>query len=289
MIINWRKVMEEDLFEKILKELLNGESLRELQEKYHFDRKKFKERIDREYPIGTHQREQVENQLRENKKNGSTIDIPESQLKDTIREVLNEEILMEEAASICKVHIQTFKEKMIKYINKSQNEDLRKLYIEYQKKRNPDYSFINFKALFVEMLGNNYSQTEIAEKYGINARTVSRELEKLKGEEEYGTLYEMAKEFSDRKMKRKKFSSYENFLMENLLEKYKDEGPVLIEESISKEEIKYRKAKKIVEQEKEMEGTAEEKVKALGISISTLRRAKVEVEQYENLKKMKEI
>ena len=70
-----------------------------------------------------------------------------------------------------------------------------------------------------------------------------------------------------------------------LLEKYKDEGPVLIEESISKEEIKYRKAKKIVEQEKEMEGTAEEKVKALGISISTLRRAKVEVEQYENLKK----
>ena len=34
-----------------------------------------------------------------------------------------------------------------------------------------------------------------------------------------------------------------------------------------------------------MEGTAEEKVKALGISISTLRRAKVEVEQYENLKK----
>ena len=45
---------------------------------------------------------------------------------------------MEEAASICKVYIQTFKEKMIKYINKSQNEDLRKLYIEYQKKRNPD-------------------------------------------------------------------------------------------------------------------------------------------------------
>ena len=43
------------------------------------------------------------------------------------------------------------------------------------------------------MLENNYSQTEIAEKYGINARTVSRELEKLKGEEEYGTLYEMAK------------------------------------------------------------------------------------------------
>ena len=29
--------MEEDLFEKILKELLNGKSLRELQEKYHFD------------------------------------------------------------------------------------------------------------------------------------------------------------------------------------------------------------------------------------------------------------
>ena len=68
MIINWRKVMEEDLFEKILKELLNGKSLRELQEKYHFDRKRFKERIDREYPIGTHQREQVENQLIENKK-----------------------------------------------------------------------------------------------------------------------------------------------------------------------------------------------------------------------------
>lgn len=277
--------MEEDLFEKILKELLNGKSLRELQEKYHFDRKKFRDDIEKRFPKGSIQRENVENQLRENKINGSTIDIPEQQLKIATKEVLNEKILMEEAASKCRVHIQTFKEKMIKYVNESQDEDLKKLYIEYQKKRNPDYSFINFKALFAEMLENNYTQTEIAEKYEISARTVSRELEKLKDKEEYKPLYEMAKEFSNRKMKRKKFSSYENFLMENLLEKYKDEGLVLIEESISKEEIKYRKAKKIVEQEKEMEGTAEEKVKTLGISISTLRRAKVEVEQYENLKK----
>ena len=56
--------MEKDLFEKILKELLNGKSLRELQEKYHFDRKRFKERINREYPVGTPQREQIEKQLR---------------------------------------------------------------------------------------------------------------------------------------------------------------------------------------------------------------------------------
>ncbi len=203
--------MEEDLFEKILKELLNGKSLRELQEKYHFDRKKFRDDIEKRFPKGSIQRENVENQLRENKINGSTIDIPEQQLKIATKEVLNEKILMEEAASKCRVHIQTFKEKMIKYVNESQDEDLKKLYIEYQKKRNPDYSFINFKALFAEMLENNYTQTEIAEKYEISARTVSRELEKLKDKEEYKPLYEMAKEFSNRKMRKKNLALMRSF------------------------------------------------------------------------------
>ncbi len=37
--------MEEDLFEKILKELLNGKSLRELQEKYHLIEKDLKKEL----------------------------------------------------------------------------------------------------------------------------------------------------------------------------------------------------------------------------------------------------
>lgn len=284
MIINWRKVMEEDLFEKILKELLNGKSLRELQEKYHFDRKRFKERINREYPVGTPQREQIEKQLFENKKNSTTVNIPKEELEKQTLKVIQGKALLEEAAKECGVYIQTFREKMLEYINGSNDDELKRKYVEYQSRINPDYSFINFKALFIEMLKLDMSQSEIAKEYGIPARTVSRELEKLKASEEFEEIYKMAKESAERKVTRKPFTEYERILMDLILNKYK-EGPVIISDAISKEEREYKTAKELLEKAQNIEGTNQEKAKTLGISVSSLRRAKIKVEQYENLKK----
>ena len=267
--------MEKDLFEKILKELLNGKSLRELQEKYHFDRKRFKERIDREYPVGTPQREQIF----ENKKNSTTVNIPKEDLEKQTLKVIQGKALLEEAAKECGVYIQTFREKMLEYINGSNDDELKRKYVEYQSRINPDYSFINFKALFIDM-----SQSEIAKVYGIPARTVSRELEKLKDSEEFEEIYKMAKESAERKVTRKPFTEYERILMDLILNKYK-EGPVIISDAISKEEREYKTAKELLEKAQNIEGTNQEKAKTLGISVSSLRRAKIKVEQYENLKK----
>ena len=44
-------------------------------------------------------------------------------------------------------------------------------------------------------------------------------------------------------------------------------------------------AKELLEKAQTIEGTNQEKAKTLGISVSSLRRAKIKVEQYENLKK----
>ena len=230
--------MEKDLFEKILKELLNGKSLRELQEKYHFDRKRFKERINREYPVGTPQREQIEKQLFENKKNSTTVNIPKEDLEKQTLKVIQGKALLEEAARDCGVYIQTFREKMLEYINGSNDDELKRKYVEYQSRINPDYSFINFKALFIEMLKSDMSQSEIAKVYGIPARTVSRELEKFKTSKEFEEIYKMAKESAERKVTRKPFTEYERILMDLILNKYK-EGPVIISDAISKEEREY--------------------------------------------------
>ena len=214
--------MEKDLFEKILKELLNGKSLRELQEKYGFDRNWFKERINREYPVGTPQREQIEKQLFENKKNSTTVNIPKEDLEKQTLKVIQGKALLEEAARDCGVYIQTFREKMLEYINGSNDDELKRKYVEYQSRINPDYSFINFKALFIEMLKLDMSQSEIAKVYGIPARTVSRELEKFKTSKEFEEIYKMAKESAERKVTRKPFTEYERILMDLILNKIID-------------------------------------------------------------------
>ena len=81
--------------------------------------------------------------------------------------------------------IQTFKENIVDHINSSNDDELKRKYIEYEAKRHPDYSHINFKALFIEMIAEEASQTDMAIKYGIPPRTISRELAKLENDEEY--------------------------------------------------------------------------------------------------------
>lgn len=274
--------MNEELFQNILKELLNGTSVRELQRKYGFDRNWFKERINREYPVGTPQREQIEKQLFKNKKNSTIVNIPKKDLEKQTLNILYGDKLLEEAARECGVHIQTFRGKMVEYINSSNDAKLKRKYVEYQSRINPDYSFINFKALFIEMLKLDMSQSEIAKVYGIPARTVSRELEKFRDSKEFEEIYKMAKESAERKVTRKPFTEYEKILMDLILKKYK-EGPVIISDAISKEEREYKVAKELLEKAQNMKGTNQEKAKALGISVSSLRRLGIKVKEYEQI------
>ena len=279
--------MVKDVFDEILKKCLEGCSLRELSKKYNFDRNKFIERLKRDYPEGSKERQSIEKQLVENKKNSTLKEVEKDKLAELTRDVIEGKILMRDAAAECGLFIQTFREKMEGYINSSNNVDLQKKYIEYRSKREGDYSWINFKALLIKMIKNNSSQTQLAETYGIPARTVSRELAKLKDDEKYEDLYEIAKKFSKKNFEHELISDDEVKEADKILKKY-HEGSIIIINSISKEEKEYLKDKKLLEDAEKIPGTQKEKATKLGVGVSTLRRAKIRTEQYEKEKKIKQ-
>lgn len=279
--------MVKDVFDEILKKCLEGYSLRELSKKYNFDRNKFIERLKREYPEGSIKRQSIEKQLVENKKNSTLKEVEKNQLEELTQDVIEGKILMRDAAAECGLFIQTFREKMEGYINSSNNVDLQKKYIEYRSKREGDYSWINFKALLIKMIKTNSSQTQLAETYGIPARTVSRELAKLKDDEKYEDLYEIAKKFSKKNFEHELISDDEVKEADKILKKY-HEGSIIISNSISKEEKEYLKDKKLLEDAEKIPGTQKEKATKLGVGVSTLRRAKIRTEQYEKEKKIKQ-
>ena len=279
--------MVKDVFDEILKKCLEGYSLRELSKKYNFDRNKFIERLKREYPEGSKERQSIEKQLVENKKNSTLKEVKKDQLEELTQDVIEGKILMRDAAAECGLFIQTFREKMEGYINSSNNVDLQKKYIEYRSKREGDYSWINFKALLIKMIKTNSSQTQLAENYGIPARTVSRELAKLKDDEKYEDLYEIAKKFSKKNFEHELISDDEVKEADKILKKY-HEGSIIISNSISKEEKEYLKDKKLLEDAEKIPGTQKEKAAKLGVGVSTLRRAKIRTEQYEKEQKIKQ-
>lgn len=98
------------------------------------------------------------------------------------------------------INLETLNNNIVDYVNESGNDELKRKYIQYEATRNPDYSHINFKALFIEMIKSEESQTAMAGKYGIPPRTVSRELAKLEKDEYYKPVYDVAKELSKRKI-----------------------------------------------------------------------------------------
>ena len=279
--------MVKDVFDEILKKCLEGCSLRELSKKYNFDRNKFIERLKREYPEGSKERQSIEKQLVENKKNSTLKEVEKDKLAELTRDVIEGKILMRDAAAECGLFIQTFREKMEGYINSSNNVALQKKYIEYRSKREGDYSWINFKSLLIKMIKTNSSQTQLAETYGIPARTVSRELAKLKDDEKYEDLYEIAKKFSKKNFEHELISDDEVKEADKILKKY-HEGSIIIINSISKEEKEYLKDKKLLEDAEKIPGTQKEKATKLGVGVSTLRRAKIRTEQYEKEKKIKQ-
>ncbi len=274
--------MNEEVLKQLVKEVLNGNmSLREIESKYHIDRERFKRLAIELLKDRPDLVEKFQKRLSTNKE-FSKIELGEEEIRNAFSRLVNgEKGLMDLAAEIG-IYYQTLRERIIEYVNNSQDEEIKRRYVEYKQKINPDYSFINFKALIIEMIKDDMSQSEIARTYGIPPRTVSRELDKLKDDEYYESLYRIGKEHSDRKMKRKPFTNLELYLIDNTLSGF-DEGPVIIDDSIPKAKLEYLKQKKILEKADSIEGTNKDKAKALGISVSTLRRMRIKVKEYEKL------
>ena len=282
-------------FELMFNDVIAGKSIRACEKQYGINRNTFVTMCKQIFPEGSEQREKLEKVLSYNKNElqKKVVDaerlgtIVKSMLAGNIQ-TLNEakELYLRDGESI---DLQTFKDNIVDYVNSSNDDKLQRDYIEYEARRHPDYSHINFKALFIEMIKDETSQTEIAGKYGIPPRTVSRELAKLAKDEDYKTLYETSKELARRKMqkgnsndKESVFEPLELILIQAMLKDY-DEGEVIVSSQRTEAERKYEKAKKLIAQVEELGTTQKEAAKQLGVSISTIRRAGKTIEAYEKL------
>lgn len=264
--------------EQIIDDIINGMTLREVEKKYKVDRKTLKSKCLVYLNINPKKLEEFEKALRDHKKNSGQVEIPNTKLKEICEKICERKDTIRNIAKTMNIYEETLREKILKFLNRRENAELLKRYIEYQSAIHPDYSHINFKALILTMMQENISQSQIAAEFGIPARTVSREIERLKDSD--SELYEICKEYSHRKMQRKPFTKLEQMLMESVIIKYENE-PILIANGKSKRQIQYEKAKKNVERASQLQGTEQEKAKLLGISVSTLRRDKLFIRKYE--------
>ena len=267
--------------EEVINKIINGMSLREAGRIYGVDRENLKEMCMQYFKTNPEKLEAFELAVKNNKINSTAVVIPAETLKAICLDLCEKRSNVRAISAEMHIDEDTLKEKLFQFLSKPENAELAKKYIAYQANLHPDYSYINFKALIVEMIKNNMSQSQIAEEYGIPARTIGREVEKLKQEEGYEKLYEICKEYSYRKMKRKPFTEFEQLLLQAVVEEYSDEGPIIVDGGISKRKMQYEKSKKNVELANSIQGTEKDKADALGISVSTLRRYKLFVEKYE--------
>lgn len=282
-----------DNFERMFLAVLNGKSVRECEKEYGIDRKTFAKKCKERFPEESEQMRKLRKVLSHNRTNIQKKDVDEERLGRIVKNLLEGKIkTLNEAKELYvktgeDIDSQTFKEKIVDYINSSADDELKREYIEYEARRHPDYSHINFKALIIEMIKDEASQTEMAARYGIPPRTISRELAKLENDEEYKTIYATAKELARRKMQKgqKEDSLYqplERILIQDMLENY-DEGEVIISNPKTEAQKKYEKAKSLVEQVDALGTTQKNAAKELGVSISTIKRAYKTIEAYEKL------
>lgn len=282
-----------DNFERMFLAVLNGKSVRECEKEYGIDRKTFAKKCKERFPEESEQMRKLRKVLSHNRTNIQKKDVDEERLGRIVKNLLEGKIkTLNEAKELYvktgeDIDSQTFKEKIVDYINSSADDELKREYIEYEARRHPDYSHINFKALIIEMIKDEASQTEMAARYGIPPRTISRELAKLENDEEYKTIYATAKELARRKMQKgqKEDSLYqplERILIQDMLENY-DEGEVIISNPKTEAEKKYEKAKSLVEQVDALGTTQKNAAKELGVSISTIKRAYNTIVAYEKL------
>lgn len=106
------------------------------------------------------------------------------------------------------------------------NIELKELYEEYIAKKSKNFNGYNFRAEAIEMLQNDYSQSQMAEKIGINRRSFSTKIKKLEEENLGNQLGELLREHAERKMKRQELTNKEKIKVHCMLDEYMEEHPV---------------------------------------------------------------
>ena len=106
------------------------------------------------------------------------------------------------------------------------NPELSLLYEEYIAKKSKNFNGYNFRAEAIEMLLKDLSQSQMAEKIGINRRSFSTKIKKLEEENMDNQLGQLLREHAERKMKRQELTNKEKIRVHWMLDEYIKEHPV---------------------------------------------------------------
>lgn len=276
----------DEIFIKAKEELLSGKiSLRQLSTNMGIDRDILKEIIKNlctpEEVI------KMEKVLTENRASSTReLDDP---MKQIVISILKGKLSAREASKLYGIDRETLRRKAEELANSSP--EYIKYYINYKSKRG-DYSGIDFRRIFIEIIEFNESQTEAAERYGIPTRTMSRELEKIgKSEDEQDRrLYDIAKIHAEKKMKKKEFSESESRLYESILSEIKEKSKFI---TLNDEELETKKIRELREFKAEVEQLEDRGMNKhqiadeMHIGVSTIRRRLLELEELEELEGLK--
>lgn len=269
--------MKKDL-DEVLEMIVNGEiSIRKASEEYDYTRDVIRSALTKKYGDS----EKLRQVLEDNKANSTTMEIPQDLLRDVFFRAMNKEITLEEARSILGIKDkETLRMKFLEYAENSEDESIRDLYKKYMETQ--DYSHINFRLEAIKMVRHGLSQTDIALELGISPRTVSREFEKFKNDDD-PSFYRFIKLYSEAIMTKKIFTQYELQVQDLFLDEYEEKhyleiyGP-----RKTKEEERIEMEEHLVAEEKRLKGeglTQRQIAEKLETSISSLRRARLNVQK----------
>lgn len=271
--------------EEAKQQLLSGKrTLRNLSEELNIDRDKLKNMISN--VCNEEEKQIMESALVNNQENSARLEL-DGTLKDVVIQILKGEISARKASDIYGMDRETLRRKALELANSSP--DFIQKYIKYKSRRG-DYSAINFRRLFIIMIENDMSQTEIANEYSIPHRTMSRELEKIgKSDLEYDKkIYNIAKIYAQKRMKREKLSIFEKRLYENIIGEIQGDIPqniiLEIEDPIKKLEDFLTQVQSLKDEGLTMQEIADE----MNTSISTIKRNKLKLEELKQIQKGKE-
>lgn len=219
-------------------------------------------------------------------------------LKQLIVQILDNKKTIDEVSITTGYHKQTLREKM--RIVVMEDESLRSNYEEYKRAYAIDYSKIDFRALYANMVMENMVQSQIAEEYEIPIKMVINQLKELGKSKDKDDLrlFEITKKYISEYMKKNKEfkDSKEKIKMDKYLSTKYGDLKIYDENKKSKEEIEYEELKKFDETlnklrrlDSKEKVTLKEISEEIGVSTSGIRRKRVRLEELKNKFESKDI
>ena len=281
--------------DNLLELIRNGQiSIREASRQSGFTRDYLRKRLNDKFGIDSVAFESLQSTVDKNKAS-NRVEIDSQLLEDVVLRTISGEITLSEAREkIGNVDMATLKECFFRFIQDNRNnEELLMKYRQYKmNQKSIDITKLNYRLLAIQMLKQRISQTDIAKQIGVPPRTISRKFEEFKNDEDQ-SLYHMIKFYSYKIMRRQKLTAYEEMILGLGIREYEEKHPGLLEETTKSEaEEKLEKIRNLVAKANALkqDGLTQGQIaKQLGTSISSLRRARIFLEEHNLLNNIQSV